>query len=81
MIYKLTEKHETEPKIQELVEKFDWYIVPILNPDGYLYTWGSNRLWRKNRAVPKALPIRLPWNLFRECIGKKLKITGDYLLT
>lgn len=25
------------------------YIVPILNPDGYRFTWTNNRYWRKNR--------------------------------
>src|SRR6218665_544258 len=22
-----------------LVERYDWYFVPIVNPDGYAYTW------------------------------------------
>ncbi|GBP50449.1 Carboxypeptidase B [Eumeta japonica] len=28
----------------------DWYIVPVLNPDGYEYTHFHDRMWRKNRA-------------------------------
>ncbi|KAL4711484.1 hypothetical protein ACJJTC_000500 [Scirpophaga incertulas] len=28
----------------------DWYIVPVLNPDGYEYTHTRDRMWRKNRA-------------------------------
>ena len=23
----------------ELVEKYDWYFAPMLNPDGYVITW------------------------------------------
>ena len=27
---------------------FDFYIIPVLNPDGYKYSWTTNRMWRKN---------------------------------
>jgi len=27
----------------------DYYILPVVNPDGYEYTFNSDRLWRKNR--------------------------------
>ncbi|KOB73602.1 Molting carboxypeptidase A, partial [Operophtera brumata] len=28
----------------------DWYILPVMNPDGYEYTHTFDRMWRKNRA-------------------------------
>nr|XP_054768799.1 carboxypeptidase B-like [Lytechinus pictus] len=33
-----------------LVDTFDWYIVPSLNPDGYVHTWTKERMWRKTRS-------------------------------
>ncbi|XP_063366099.1 zinc carboxypeptidase-like [Cydia amplana] len=30
---------------------FDWHIFPVTNPDGYLYSFESERFWRKNRRV------------------------------
>lgn len=31
------------------LKSIDWYILPVMNPDGYEYTFKYDRLWRKNR--------------------------------
>ncbi|XP_064090694.1 carboxypeptidase B-like [Macrobrachium nipponense] len=35
---------------KKLTRKIEWQIIPMLNPDGYVYTWNQDRLWRKNRS-------------------------------
>jgi murein tripeptide amidase MpaA len=31
------------------IRSIDWYILPVMNPDGYEFTFRGDRLWRKNR--------------------------------
>ncbi|CRK40565.1 hypothetical protein BN1708_008281, partial [Verticillium longisporum] len=31
--------------------KYDFYFIPFVNPDGFVYTQSTNRLWRKNRQT------------------------------
>ncbi|CAK1588929.1 unnamed protein product [Parnassius mnemosyne] len=35
---------------RDLVDKIDWIILPITNPDGYEFTHTNTRFWRKNRS-------------------------------
>lgn len=34
-----------------LIDIYDWYISPNVNPDGYEYTWTNDRMWRKTRST------------------------------
>ncbi|KAG0378759.1 Carboxypeptidase A4 [Mortierella sp. AD032] len=43
-------------KITRLLDQFEFIIVPVLNADGYAYTWEHNRMWRKNRQ-PTSIPF------------------------
>ncbi|KAJ3629057.1 hypothetical protein MTP99_013480 [Tenebrio molitor] len=38
------------PDNRGLLEDLDWVVLPSLNPDGYEFTWTSNRMWRKTRS-------------------------------
>ncbi|XP_036328134.1 zinc carboxypeptidase-like [Rhagoletis pomonella] len=39
----------TDEDVRSLAENHDWYIVPVLNVDGFAYTHETNRMWRKTR--------------------------------
>ncbi|XP_052494881.1 carboxypeptidase A4-like [Budorcas taxicolor] len=37
--------------ITSILKKMDIFLLPVANPDGYVYTHTHNRLWRKTRSV------------------------------
>nr|XP_012292531.1 carboxypeptidase B [Aotus nancymaae] len=41
----------SESHLTELLDKLDFYVLPVVNVDGYIYTWTKNRLWRKTRST------------------------------
>ncbi|XP_050075305.1 uncharacterized protein LOC126562763 [Anopheles maculipalpis] len=32
------------------VQSYDWFVLPVLNPDGYEYSHRHDRMWSKNRS-------------------------------
>ncbi|KAI8424822.1 hypothetical protein MSG28_006751 [Choristoneura fumiferana] len=38
-----------DPETVAAARDYDWYIFPVTNPDGYIWTHESFRMWRKNR--------------------------------
>ncbi|MBC8066817.1 MAG: peptidase M14 [Deltaproteobacteria bacterium] len=46
---RLTAGYEGDPQLRAFVDSTDLWVVPVVNPDGYQYSWSSDRYWRKNR--------------------------------
>ncbi|XP_055376086.1 zinc carboxypeptidase-like [Condylostylus longicornis] len=60
----LTSKNGT---VRLIAENIDWYFVPVLNPDGLVYTHTTDRMWRKTRQP------------HGNCVGADLNRNYDFL--
>ncbi|XP_004536162.1 zinc carboxypeptidase [Ceratitis capitata] len=40
-----------EPEIVKYANEYNWIVFPVMNPDGYTYTFNGDRMWRKNREL------------------------------
>jgi murein tripeptide amidase MpaA len=49
MADRLVARYGTDPLVTSVLDRFQIFIVPVVNPDGYAFTWTNNRLWRKTR--------------------------------
>uniref|UniRef100_A0A8C0GCT9 Carboxypeptidase B2 n=1 Tax=Chelonoidis abingdonii TaxID=106734 RepID=A0A8C0GCT9_CHEAB len=45
-----THFREKDQIMTRLLQHLDFYVMPVMNVDGYEYTWTTNRLWRKSRS-------------------------------
>eukprot|EP00026_Physarum_polycephalum_P007245 Phypoly_transcript_07303.p1 GENE.Phypoly_transcript_07303~~Phypoly_transcript_07303.p1 ORF type:complete len:408 (+),score=50.77 Phypoly_transcript_07303:397-1620(+) len=53
LITQLVSLYGSNPQVQKILDTTIFHFIPLVNPDGYFYTWSgaSNRLWRKNRRL------------------------------
>ncbi|KAI0199895.1 hypothetical protein F4808DRAFT_194977 [Astrocystis sublimbata] len=49
--YQLINNYNNDTAVKAVLDNYDFYILPIVNPDGFAYTQTSTRLWRKNRQT------------------------------
>ncbi|KAM9216320.1 LOW QUALITY PROTEIN: carboxypeptidase A4-like [Dugong dugon] len=59
MARKIVSDYKKYPAVTSILEKMDIFLLPVANPDGYVYTQTKNRFWRKTR----------PRNPGSKCIG------------
>ncbi|VTJ69600.1 Hypothetical predicted protein [Marmota monax] len=51
MARKIVSDYGEDPAVTSILEKVDIFLLPVANPDGYVYTHTQNRLWRKTRSL------------------------------
>ncbi|RZC41101.1 zinc carboxypeptidase [Asbolus verrucosus] len=39
-----------DPNVRQIAESHDWYVFPVFNPDGFVYSHTTDRMWRKTRV-------------------------------
>ncbi|MFG0243377.1 MAG: M14 family zinc carboxypeptidase [Phycisphaerales bacterium JB054] len=49
VVEQLLNGYGNDQQITDLMDRIEFVVVPMVNPDGYEYTWTTYRLWRKNR--------------------------------
>ncbi|KAM0421326.1 hypothetical protein ACHAPT_010856 [Fusarium lateritium] len=50
LTYKIIDGYQkNDATIRKTLDNYDIYVLPIVNPDGFVYTTTNDRLWRKNR--------------------------------
>ncbi|WYZ43279.1 hypothetical protein EsH8_VI_000978 [Colletotrichum jinshuiense] len=54
------------------VDKYDFWVFPFVNPDGFVYTQTTERLWRKNRQPP-------PSSTNSTCYGRDINRNWPYM--
>lgn len=40
----------SDPDMTNLLDRMDFFVLPVFNIDGYEYTWNRDRMWRKTRS-------------------------------
>uniref|UniRef100_A0A8C4X6Q8 Carboxypeptidase O n=1 Tax=Erpetoichthys calabaricus TaxID=27687 RepID=A0A8C4X6Q8_ERPCA len=50
-VKEILQTYKSDAKVSRYLQDMDFYIVPVLNIDGYIYSWQTNRLWRKSRSI------------------------------
>jgi len=73
-IEQLTTLYGSDPQITDLVDSHEIWIAPVWNPDGYVYVFEVNNMWRKNRRVfPTGIGVDLnrnyPFGWHSHCSG------------
>jgi len=50
--------YHNDTDIKSILDNADLYVLTMFNPDGYVYSWTTDRMWRKTRSPNKGSPCK-----------------------
>ena len=59
---RLVHRAKSDPKVAAALAEHEFVIVPVVNPDGYAYSWEHDRYWRKNRSGHAGVDLNRNWD-------------------
>lgn len=69
LLHQLVDEFSRSREVKHIVDAFDWYLLPVANPDGYDYAFYWDRLWRKTRSINPPSP---------HCLGVDFNRNWDF---
>jgi hypothetical protein len=55
--------------VADLLDRIVVYVVPVINPDGYVYSWTADRYWRKNVRDGYGVDLNRNWDYQWAVVG------------
>ncbi|XP_051839269.1 mast cell carboxypeptidase A [Antechinus flavipes] len=49
-VYQAAKTYGKNKIMTKLLDRLNFYVLPVYNIDGYIWSWTKDRMWRKNRA-------------------------------
>lgn len=50
-----------DPQITAALDRLEIIVIPVVNPDGYVFSWEVDRFWRKNRRPGGGVDLNRNW--------------------
>lgn len=60
---RLVRRADDDDEVRAFVDTSETWVVPVVNPDGYQYSWGQDRYWRKNRRGSHGVDLNRNWGV------------------
>jgi len=60
----LIRRYDLDPDVKKVVDALDVYIIPVVNPDGYVATYNGKRLQRKNMNPKCNVDLNRNWDIW-----------------